>query len=154
METGKKSSCGRGLLKVLLAIGLVFIIIGTILLVHKQHQAKEWTKTTGVVTGVEECKVGGKTGCLVHFDCDIDGDGEKTNYSLIMRESEPNVGDEITVYYLQKTGETHVCTEESLSRKNVLPPILLGVGALAVIAGAVGNVAVARKSKNAENGAD
>ena len=38
--------------------------------------------------------------------------------------------------------------------KNVLPPILLGVGALAVIAGAVGNVAVARKSKNAENGAD
>ena len=154
METGKKSSCGRGLLKVLLAIGLVFIIIGTILLVHKQHQAKEWTQMTVVVTGVEECKVGGKTGCLVHFDCDIDGDGEKTNYSLIMRESEPNVGDEITVYYLQKTGETHVCTEESLSMKNVLPPILLGVGALAVIAGAVGNVAVARKSKNAENGAD
>lgn len=125
----------------LIPVGIFMIIFGVIM---SGFKTDKFLETTGKVTGVEEHieYVDSKQQTVYDVSFTYTADGKTYEGRFDNLGKAPKVGDDVKVYYDPENPE-----RITNSKMDFLAPILIGVGALAIVGGVVLTVKAFKKSK-------
>lgn len=122
-------------------MGLILIVAGILLMVFS---AGDYVETTATVKTVEEVVVTSEetnqTEYEIKFDYEVGG---KTYHGSFQLTKEYKVGDEMTIYYDSSNPEKITNTKNG----NLIGIIMIGVGAVAIVAGVFMTIKAFQKSK-------
>ena len=124
-------------------VGIILIVFGIFML---GFNTDEYVETTGKITAVTACPRDEDENQQYDVDFTYTVDGKKYENTFAYLEGSYNVGDDIKVYYDPKDPQ-----KVTNSRMDFLAPIIIAVGAAAVVFGVYKTVNAFKKSRELDN---